>query len=217
MNYPQLDDPDLAYESGVHLGDGSLSGGPHVDYRYVVSGNRKNETQYYTEILAPLIEGLYSVTPTIAFQSNSIYLRIYSKDLVLFKHQELGFPIGPKTDLKIPAFATTRRLGIANALSGLYDTDGCVKIRKDESGDYPRISLGQKHEGLIRETKTFLGTFGITSTMYRNDYFDPRSRRVESRWFLDINGFRNFDIFVNEIGTRSPYVRERIKATEAVR
>jgi len=214
---PQLDDPDLAYEAGVHLGDGSLAGGQSIDYRYVISGNRKNETEYYKEVLDPLIEDLYSVTPTIAFQDNSVYLRIYSKELVLFKHHEPGFPIGPKIDLKIPGFATANRLNTANVLSGLYDTDGCVKIRHDKSGEYPRISFGQKHEGLVREMKTNLGSFGITSTIYRYDYFDSRTKKVESHWFLDINGFGNFDVFVSEIGTRSPYVRERMRAVEAVR
>ena len=214
---PKLDDPDLAYESGVHLGDGSLAGGQSIDYRYVISGNKKNETKYYKEVLEPLIEGLYSVTPTIAFQDNSVYLRIYSKELVLFKNHELGFPIGPKRELRIPTFVTLSRACTANVLSGFYDTDGSVKVRHDRSGEYPRISLGQKHHELIRETKTILGSFGITSTMYRNDYLDPRSGKLESRWFLDINGFQNFDLFVCEIGTRSPYVRERMKAVEAIR
>ena len=199
------------------MGDGSLAGNSTTDYRYVISGNRKNETPYYGEVLAPLIEDLYSLVPTVAFEDNSVYLRIYSKELVWLKHRELGFPIGPKRDLRIPTFATLNRLCTANVLSGLYDTDGCVKIRHDKSGDYPRISFGQKHEELVREAKAFLGSFGITSTMYRNDYFDSRNGKIESRWFLDINGFRNFDIFINEIGTRSPYVKERMRAVEAFR
>ena len=105
----------------------------------------------------------------------------------------------------------------ANVISGLYDTDGSVKVRHDRSGGYPRISIGQKHEKLVGQTKAFLSKFGITSTMYRNDYFDTRSGVTETRWFLDINGFRNFDLFMEKISTRSPYVRERIGAVEAIR
>jgi intein/homing endonuclease len=199
------------------LGDGSLSGGSLTDYRYVVSGNRWNETQYYSGVLKPLLEDLYSVTPAVAFQDNSVYLRIYSKELVLFKHRDLGLPIGPKTGLRIPTAATLSRVSIADVLSGLYDTDGCVKIRHARSGSYPRISFGQKHEELVKEVKMLLGSFGITSTMYRNDYFDTRTGNIESRWFLDSNGFKNFDRFESEIGTRSPYVRERMKTASAVR
>ena len=212
LNYPHLDDPDLAYEAGVHLGDGSLS-----EYRYVISGNRQNETQYYEGVLAPLVQDLYCIVPTIAFQDNSIYLRIYSKELVEFKHSELGFPIGRKINLRIPDFASSNRQIQGNMISGLYDTDGSVKIRHDKSGDYPRISIGQKHKELVGEIKTLLRRFGITSTMYRNDYFDPRNGKIETRWFLDINGFRNFELFANQIGTRSPYVLERMDAVRGIR
>jgi len=69
MTFPKLDDPDLAYETGVHLGDGSAS-----EYRYMISGSRQNETQYYEDVLVPLFESLYSLSPTIAFQDNSVYL-----------------------------------------------------------------------------------------------------------------------------------------------
>jgi len=212
MTIPRLDDPDLAYETGVHLGDGSAS-----EYRYVISGNRQNETQYYKDVLVPLLEGLYSLSPTIALQDNSVYLRIYSKELVSFKHSELGMPIGRKYDLHIPACLDLNPSSAANVTSGLYDTDGSVKIRRDKSGEYPRISLAQKHEELVGEVKHILQRSEITSTMYRNDYFDPRTSKVETRWFLDINGFENFDRFVSRIGTRSPYVLKRIDAVEDTR
>jgi len=209
---PDLDDPNLGYETGVHLGDGSLS-----EYRYVISGNRHNETHYYEDVLAPLIRRLYGIDPTTCFENSSVYLRIYNRELVLFKHSVLGFPIGRKLHLDIPNVAMRNLEMTANVVSGLYDTDGSVKVRHDKSGDYPRISLGQKHEELVEQTRTCLSLFGISSTMYRNDYFDPRSGLFETRWFLDINGFRNFDLFLERIGTRSPYVRGRIEAIDAIR
>lgn len=212
MISPDLDDPNLGYETGVHLGDGSLS-----RYRYVISGSRQNETQYYREVLKPLINHLYRINPTVCFEGNSVYLRIYSKELVLFKHSVLGLPIGRKLHLDIPHIAKANLEMAANVISGLYDADGSVKVRHDKSGDYPRISLGQKHEELVKQTRACLTLFGITSTMYRNDYFDPRSGQLERRWFLDINGYRNFDLFLETVGTRSPYVRKRIDAIDAIR
>ena len=194
------------------MGDGSIS-----EYRYVISGNRQNETLYYEDVLAPLLEGLYSLSPTIAFQNNSVYLRVYSKELVSFKHSVLGLPIGRKCNLHIPACLESNPSSAANVTSGLYDTDGSVKIRHNKSGEYPRISLGQKHMELVGEVKHILQRFGITSTMYRNDFFDRRTWKVETRWFLDINGFKNFDNFISRIGTRSPYVLRRIDAVEDIR
>ncbi len=70
---------------------------------------------------------------------------------------------------------------------------------------------------LVGEVKSILQRFEITSTMYRNDYIDPRSGKVETRWFLDINGFQNFDKFMSRIGTRSPYVLKRVDAIEGIR
>ena len=212
MISPELDNLDLAYETGVHLGDGNI-----WNDRYVISGSKQNETRYYEEVLSPLVSELYSVEPAIAFQNNSVYLRVYCKELVLFKHNVLGLPLGRKEGLRIPSFVASSPPSSAQVVSGLYDADGSVKIRHDKSGDYPRISFGQKHKQLVADIKGFLGTLGITSTMYRNDYFDPRTRKVATRWFLDVNGFRNFDLFVDKIGTRNPYVDKRLDIVSALR
>ena len=123
MIIPQLDDSNLAYESGVHLGDGSLD-----KYRYLISGDKTKETIYYEAVLAPLVEELYDIGPTISFENNSVYLRIYSRELVLFKNQELGFPIGRKAGLRIPKFIASNPDSTSNAISGLYDTDGSLSI-----------------------------------------------------------------------------------------
>jgi hypothetical protein len=55
-----------------------------------------------------------------------------------------------------------------------------------------------------------MNRFSISSTMYRNTYLDLRTGAREERWFLDINGYENFQRFMLGIGTRSPYVMERI-------
>jgi len=212
LRVPSFDNPDLAYETGVHLGDGSLD-----QYRYVISGDRTKELQYCQRVLAPLVQRLYGLVPALAFEHNSIYLRIYSKELVAFKHDVLGLPIGVKKHIRFPSFSKQNDTSISNVISGLYDTDGSAKVRHNRSGDYPRISLAQKHPELVLETKALLESFGITSTFYRNDYADPRSGKIETRWFLDINGFRNFDLFIFSIGTRSPYMRERLGAIDGIR
>jgi len=59
MVIPELDDPNLAYESGVHLGDGSLD-----KYRYLMSGDKTKETRYYSDVLAPLVQELFDIKPT---------------------------------------------------------------------------------------------------------------------------------------------------------
>ena len=53
--------------------------------------------------------------------------------------------------------------------------------------------------------------FDVTSTLYRNDYEDMRINKIETRWFLDINGYGNFRRFASLIGSRHPVINERIR------
>ena len=205
----------MAYETGLHIGDGCLSHCLPHSYRYSISGNLITEEEYYRRVIVPLIEDLYDLTPTIHCYHNSIYATVWSKPLVLFKSERIGLPIGVKDELKhLPVSIVGRgKASIAALLCGLYDADGSVKARKTPSGNYPRISLAQKTMTIVAQVQELLsGTFKISSTMYRNEYFDPRVGKVEVRWFIDINGFPNFRKFVCQIGTRHPNIQKRIAA-----
>ena len=213
MNYPRIDDSDLAYETGFHLGDGSLGVYSNYQYRYALSGNKKTESGFYRLLIAPLLKKLYGLTPAMPTYLNSIYAIIYSKSLLSFKSEVIGMPVGPKDALmhlphQILCQGARNR---ANLISGLYDADGCVKERKTKSGIYPRISIAQKNKGIIDDLHKLLREFDITSTSYRNDYDDIRVRKVETRWFLDINGYENLWKFAGSVGSRHPVIREKLK------
>src|SRR5271155_2727109 len=185
MKTPRLDSSDLAYETGLHIGDGCLSHYRLHDYRYAVSGNLTTEKNYYELVIVPLLRELYDLTPAISCHRNSIYVIIWSKRLLLFKSEQIGLPVGTKDDLKhLPAqIIKNGKLSVAALLSGLYDADGSVKVRRTTSGNYPRISLAQKSKTIVRDVKMLLwDSFSITSTMYRNDYFDARVGKTEVRW-----------------------------------
>jgi intein/homing endonuclease len=215
MKVPSLDNPDLAYETGIHFGDGCLQRFRHHTYRYVLSGDRFKEERFYLRVLVPLIRNLYSLEPRTLECRGSIFLYVYSKDLFEFKHHSLGLTVGRKSQLEhLPQIVGgSSRAWIAEFLSGLYDADGSVKARRTLFGKYPRISFAQKSKNVVQEVqRLLLSTFSITSTMYRNDYRDWRSGAVETRWFLDINGNANFERFRSYIGSRSPYVLTRMAA-----
>ena len=217
MKTPQLHCLDLAYETGVHLGDGCLQHYAPYDYRYAISGNRLNEQEYYRATLSPLLHQLYDLNPGLCESHNSIFLYLYSKDLVLFKHETMGMPIGRKSQLgHLPDYVTAAEdKWVGQFLAGFYDTDGSVKLRRTLARDYPRISIAQKMQGIISDVKLLLWQrFSISSTMYSNSYLDSRTGLREDRWFLDINGHENFNRFMLGIGTRSPYVLGRIALLE---
>jgi len=214
MNLPDLGDLDLAYETGLHVGDGNLSRYRKHDYRYVLSGNANTEFEFYKETVVPLIEKLYSLTPSLYIYHNSIFARVYSKALVLFKSRELGLPIGPKDQLtRLPSKIVEQgKPHIAQIISGLYDTDGCPKVRKTPTRWYPRISFAQKTKGVVEDVHyLLLDQFGISSTLYRNAYFDRRHGALEVRWFLDVNGFDNLAKFTHFVGSRHPNVQKKLR------
>ena len=90
-----------------------------------------------------------------------------------------------------------------------------MKVRKTSSGYYPRISLAQKTKTIVGDVQLLLRNFGISSTMYKNEYFDHRVNKAEVRWFLDVNGYPNFQRFVSHIGTRHPNVRSKFASFDS--
>jgi hypothetical protein len=210
---PSLGNPDLAYETGFHLGDGSLGHYSRYSYRYCLSGNRVTEYGFYRDQLIPLIRDLFGLTPSLSTYGNSVYATIYSKALVLFKAEVLGLEIGRKSHLFLPRpIISQGRTSLGEVISGLFDADASLKKRKTSSGVYPRLSIAQKFRQIVEQTKHALSTdFGISSTMYLNDYFDPRVSKHELRWFLEINGFENLAKFESQIGSRHPVMMKRIE------
>lgn len=208
MRVPPLGDADLAYETGFHIGDGCLSL-YQGQYRYVLSGNGRTESEFYSETIAPLLTGLYGLRPRVSRYRNSIYATIYSKELLLFKSNIVGLPVGTKdTLIHLPdAILGQGKRCRAKLLAGLYDADGSLKKRVTSSGSYPRLSFTQKTKGIVEDIKRILfEDFEITSTMYYNDYLDRRVNKLERRWFLDINGFANLRRYMDSVGTRHPSI-----------
>ena len=214
MKFPDISSLDLAYETGFHVGDGSLGWYQPHHYRYALSGNKGTESDFYKDVLVPLLANLYGLVPSISAYRNSIYATIYSKELLRFKSEVVGLPVGRKDSLeRLPlAIVNQGRSNRAKMVSGLYDADASLKIRKTRSALYPRISFAQKTRGIVSHVKEILfEDFEITSTMYRNDYDDKRTSKIETRWFLDINGYPNLRRYSELVGSRHPVVRRMIR------
>ncbi len=205
----------MAYETGFHIGDGSLTIQPRYTYRYVLSGNALTEYPFYRDFLSPLITNLYGLTPRISVHRNSVYLTTYSKALLFFKANEIGLTVGPKdNDTQLPESILKRgEASVSRLLSGLFDADGSVKTRKTSSGNYPRISFAQKSKRIVTKVKDLLlHHYGITSTVYVNEYYDARISKLEVRWFLDINGFKNARVYWDRIVSEHPIIRKKLQS-----
>jgi hypothetical protein len=215
MLAPPIDSLDLAYETGVHLGDGCLQQFPRYNYRYVVSGSRQNEQEYYRQVLAPMLFNLYGLVPSIVESRGSICLYIYSKELLQFKHDVMQLPVGPKSQLeRLPSYVRSAKdEWVGRFLRGIYDTDGSVKLRRTCGRSYPRISFAQAVEGIVNDVSDLIrDRFSISTTCYSNATLDRRSGKRTTRWYMDINGVDNFTLFMRFIGTQNPHVMERVRA-----
>lgn len=199
---PKLQDLELGYETGFHIGDGSMTfRETKNEYCVTYYGNDKTEKKFYEIILAPIVNRLFGLKVKVENFENTCYIRIYSKELVKFKSNIIGLPIGPKSKL------TCLPKNILNQsekhpfylIAGIFDSDGCVKMIKKNKKLYPRLRITLKNENIIEEIKEIISSWGITSCKWENRQYDKRVKKFTTTWNLDINGFKNGQIFVNKV------------------
>jgi len=179
MKLPDIDNQKLAYETGVHIGDGTMVVCQN-SYYVIYYGNNDSDRIYFENVLLPILKEIYDFHKLYvnAFK-NTCYIRIYSKDLVKFKSEVIGLPIGSKDRLNlsiIEKFSQNSVL-LSQLIAGIFDTDGCVKINR---GKYPRLAVALKNENVIKQIQKLLKIFHITSTVYENNYFDKRVDKTET-------------------------------------
>lgn len=132
----------LAYETGVHLGDGSLQIQGLV-HRVVYCGDIENDYSFYGEILPKILKTLYNKAPVIYKRKgdNTIITILNSKEAIKRK-VKLGLPIGNKQRMKrIPPWIKDGL--VTHFLRGLADADFCLSFKKNRKGIYcePRIEF----------------------------------------------------------------------------
>ena len=208
ITFPSLVGPDLAYETGVHIGDGCMQIFPSKhDYRVTFWGSAE-EFDYYDKILKTILMKLYDLR-NIAVRKvsteNTIYLRVCSKQLVLFKRDLLGLPCGKKSQMKaLPDFVKTSEKLLRECISGLFDTDGSLRfIRKQEEYDYPQISLKSSNEKLAKDVNKQLNDLGFKTAFHFENIFDSRTRKRYPLWIIDVNGRKMLERWMKEIGLRN--------------
>src|SRR6266571_1023721 len=100
--------PDVAAETGIHIGDGGLSikrKGPHGSYQYEITGHALEDQLYLIGTVMPTISAAYNLLRPGFYvnpEQTWISLRYHSKAVALFKHETLGLPNGRKRNLSIP-------------------------------------------------------------------------------------------------------------------
>lgn len=197
----------LAYETGVHVGDGNMYSYSRIR-RITFSGNLKNEKEYYKKILPKIIKRVYKLRPIYIERTkdNTVILIVNSKDLVEFKNRVLGLPIGKKDEIRIPEIIMKNQNLVKWFMRGLGDTDFSLSFKKDRKGIHkePRLELYSKSGKLIRDIESILRKFNFTFSI------EEKTGKYHG-FMIRIYGIKNLENWIKTFGFSNPWVKIKIK------
>lgn len=207
IRLPKLLDEYLAEETGVHLGDGFLSG---KKYDFRVKGDRTNEMEYYDDYLKKLYKRLYNLEINNRDYGDSYGFEIYSKGIWTFKTNTLGITPGKKDKIRIPKLIRDAGTDIHCAfLRGIMDTDGSIVFRLQHTRNryYPAISVTCKSEMLARDIHRILKGIGFAAKLYH---------KTNGFWDVYLYGYANYDLYMKCIGWRNQKNLKKVRERNAL-
>lgn len=171
ITIPEELTPELAEETGLHIGDGSMN-----FYKtkkglrgfYQLRGHIGDDKEHYDQRILNLYSKIYGVKLNLReMKSTGVYgFQIWSDDIVNFKHKTIGLPLGPKTNISLPRLFTKKQSLIAPILRGIFDTDGCLYLEKKNKKLYPRIEFKTVSEDLATDIRDCSEKLGLRATKY---------------------------------------------------
>ena len=217
--------PDVAAETGIHIGDGGLSirrGGPHGSYQYEVTGHALEDQLYLIGTVMPTISAAYDLQRPgfyINPEQTWISLRYHSKAVALFKHETLGLPNGRKRNLSIPE-ALSRDPRLMRLLGReLLATDGLLgfySARRGGAHKYPRIQFKMSAGHVIDQLSNFLTNELGISFLRRSELVAHNGWGVSHQQILQINRSDDIDTWRREIGFSNPSHISRMMIFESL-
>ncbi len=198
--------PELAEETGWHIGDGSMNyyrNQGKIKGIYQLRGHINDDRNHYIQRIKPIFKLLYRIDLSLReMPSTRVYgFQIWSNKLVDFK-EKLGLPLGKKWDISIPPiFLENNELKIS-ILRGIFDTDGGIYLQPKYGKLYPRIQITTISSNLAEQIQAILLHLGIRATKYL-DWIDKNSNRVQA-YVIAVRGNEMFDKFMEIIKPANP-------------
>lgn len=189
----------LAYETGLHLGDGSLQlDKKNKVYRVIYSGHSIDDRNFYEILVPKILKRLYKKEPCVYFRKNenTIVVHLNSKK-TLERKINLGLPVGNKLKLKeIPSWIKGNLVN--HFIRGLADADFTVSFKKNRKGVHnePRIEFFTNNKILHKFTLKKLKQLGFrvsSEEAYQREFRDYRIRmygkEMLNKWMKEIGFF----------------------------
>ncbi|MBU2576575.1 MAG: LAGLIDADG family homing endonuclease [Nanoarchaeota archaeon] len=192
--------PELAEETGWHIGDGSMNiynkdGGRKGFYQ--LRGHIEDDKNHYQERIKPMFKRLYNIDISLRTMPKTrvFGFQLWNNDLVNFK-QKLGLPLGKKFDIVIPKIFLKKEIIKISVLRGIFDTDGGIYLEPKNNKLYPISYITTISENLSQQIYTILQELNIPSTI--TSHIDKRRNREKS-YRVNIRGSNNCSKFMEII------------------
>ena len=199
---------------GIALGDGMLGVYPQTPrpnkppgYHYVIqiAGHPVDDKFYYDYYVAPLMQSLFGIPiEPKRLEQNSYGIRFQSKTILLYMHDTLALPIGPKEQFQrlsetiIQAGESCTRA----ALRGLVDTDFAINFQRSSRGIHqnPSLAANFANKNLARELVKLFDRIGHKFTV-RYDVPVVGGYITNRLWMTGTENIRNL---IEDIGLSNP-------------
>lgn len=149
----------LAEETGIHIGDGSISilkdKGKWKSYPGSINGDLINESVYHKTYIKELMKKIYNINLCILerVNKNSIESRYKSKAIIEFKHKILKLPLGSKRNIKIPNQILENKDFQKRCVVGIIDTDFSITSSLAITGKLHSLYLIKQLSKILNENK----------------------------------------------------------------
>ena len=167
----------LAEEIGLHLGDGSMNYYNKKGF-FQLRGHIKDDREHYVYRIQRIYKKLFNIDIRLrAMPSTGVYgFQIWSNELVNYKSNVLGLPLGKKINFSIPEEIIQNEELSRNFLRGYFDTDGCLYLENKRGKPYPRIEMASISGEFVNQLEYILIGLGFRVSHYKEN-------RSKQGWF----------------------------------
>jgi hypothetical protein len=203
LTIPTNYNEDLAEETGIHIGDGSMNFYKSVGKNYwgYVHSTHAIDDKQHSDYVKKIMKKLYGIYPYERFYNNCVMLIYTRKNLVLFK-KEIGLPMGKKTNIRIPDWVLANKEFTKKCVRGITDSDGCFRFRKPFKGklnSYPEIKISNRSQILIYQLGVIFTLFGLKPYVYEET--KKYQNGFTKIYCLNLNGVKNMQKYIHLFGS----------------
>lgn len=197
MILPSKITPELAEETGGHIGDGSMNFYNNRGKQkgiYQLRGHIEDDRLHYIKRIKPIFKSLFNLDINLRkMPSTRVFgFQVWNCDLVKFK-QFIGLPFGKKSEIFIPEiFLKNRELKKA-VIRGIFDTDGGVYLETKNNKLYPINYITTISKALSNQIYNILQELKIHSTI--TNQLDRRGNRKRV-YRINIRGLNQCNNFM---------------------